>query len=767
MKKSIILLSAAALLSLAACGTHTHTFASEWTYDDTNHWHAATCEHTDQKDGVAAHTLGADGKCTVCDYKQQPSYTKMTEEQFNALVNKIQTQGIAAQFDLLAKAGDVVLAKEKASFKFDIASTSLEELSYNDTGAVVDGSILKDLTEYEFKSGGWTVGNTLTEQQAKQTLGHELEGMAEQFFPSQTYADYNFDETTGKYTVDLTNEQQVHIVYVYTMDASRITKIEGTTTGEYGGVAVVSSVTTSSVNVGPQTITTPQIDVKNPYKVTEQEFLEAKNFNINNNFEMKLTTRFEGETNTKISRQAGNKSMNFAPGSEDWPYYLERVDGSIYLYLDKFNTGEYEKTEEQYFYLPSEELAKFCRYMEYDNLVWDETNNYYLYNFVQNDIQMSYSVSFYNGKFVKAQILNDYSSITSTVYISVEVSKYGEISFTLPEVYNRYKVTPEQFALATNFGTEHGQINNFEMTMVQHYGPETTTVNMLQTQSKAKYITDSRTHYLSIEDGIRYLYLEENIGEEDWKKDVDTSSEVLPTENLSMQLSMLDGVTDDDYDEDLQAYVKEINEGSYQGSTYILKFEDGVLVNVHFELGQMSIDQTISNYGEVDFDLPEPTSPDADAKYKVTSEQYDAATSVEAFNNVSIYDFYNNLLYKFDGDNEEAFSGVHSILSHEDNTWYIYRESGGSWSRVVTQNPSSEREDLVSLLSCFDYDSLEYDKDSHSYMCIDDVLLSYFEVTQISFGFEDGVLQYLLIQDVQLLTFADYGTTVIDIPIVG
>ncbi|MCM1335933.1 MAG: hypothetical protein NC237_12910, partial [Eubacterium sp.] len=34
---------------------HTHTFSSEWTSDDTNHWHAATCEHTDEIADQAAH----------------------------------------------------------------------------------------------------------------------------------------------------------------------------------------------------------------------------------------------------------------------------------------------------------------------------------------------------------------------------------------------------------------------------------------------------------------------------------------------------------------------------------------------------------------------------------------------------------------------------------------------------------------------------------------------------------------------------------------
>ncbi|MCM1417911.1 MAG: hypothetical protein NC084_04325 [Bacteroides sp.] len=35
---------------------HTHTFATAWTSDDTNHWHKATCEHTEEVSDKAAHT---------------------------------------------------------------------------------------------------------------------------------------------------------------------------------------------------------------------------------------------------------------------------------------------------------------------------------------------------------------------------------------------------------------------------------------------------------------------------------------------------------------------------------------------------------------------------------------------------------------------------------------------------------------------------------------------------------------------------------------
>ena len=63
---------------------HTHKFATDWTKDETNHWYAATCGHTTEVSGKAAHSFGdwkvtqepteeAEGSkertCTVCGYK--------------------------------------------------------------------------------------------------------------------------------------------------------------------------------------------------------------------------------------------------------------------------------------------------------------------------------------------------------------------------------------------------------------------------------------------------------------------------------------------------------------------------------------------------------------------------------------------------------------------------------------------------------------------------------------------------------------------------
>lgn len=84
MKKLVTLLSLAVIAgtaaSLAACEieNHAHTYSTEWSSDATQHWHAATCEHTDEKADVAAHVAGAETynettgnyevRCTECGY---------------------------------------------------------------------------------------------------------------------------------------------------------------------------------------------------------------------------------------------------------------------------------------------------------------------------------------------------------------------------------------------------------------------------------------------------------------------------------------------------------------------------------------------------------------------------------------------------------------------------------------------------------------------------------------------------------------------------
>ena len=69
----------------APAAPHEHTFdMNTYVYDDTNHWHPATCEHKDERNGVEAHTLGdwiinkaekvRYKECSVCDYQTTPEH---------------------------------------------------------------------------------------------------------------------------------------------------------------------------------------------------------------------------------------------------------------------------------------------------------------------------------------------------------------------------------------------------------------------------------------------------------------------------------------------------------------------------------------------------------------------------------------------------------------------------------------------------------------------------------------------------------------------
>ena len=69
INKKMLVFASLCLFSLTSCNltNHEHTYSSSWTYDDTGHWHADTCNHNTKKD-FATHSFLNDA-CTVCDYK--------------------------------------------------------------------------------------------------------------------------------------------------------------------------------------------------------------------------------------------------------------------------------------------------------------------------------------------------------------------------------------------------------------------------------------------------------------------------------------------------------------------------------------------------------------------------------------------------------------------------------------------------------------------------------------------------------------------------
>ena len=88
----VVVVGAACAIVLPIALKHDHTFSTEWSFDKTNHWHAATCEHNEEVKDKAAHDFN-DGEittptteetagvktftCKTCGYKKTEEVAKL------------------------------------------------------------------------------------------------------------------------------------------------------------------------------------------------------------------------------------------------------------------------------------------------------------------------------------------------------------------------------------------------------------------------------------------------------------------------------------------------------------------------------------------------------------------------------------------------------------------------------------------------------------------------------------------------------------------
>ena len=91
MKRFIALpIACIAAFSMVACdkdaAPHSHSYASEWSKNDTMHWHAATCQCEDVYGDVAGHTdADHDGDCDVCGwFDENHTHTYKSDWTFDA-----------------------------------------------------------------------------------------------------------------------------------------------------------------------------------------------------------------------------------------------------------------------------------------------------------------------------------------------------------------------------------------------------------------------------------------------------------------------------------------------------------------------------------------------------------------------------------------------------------------------------------------------------------------------------------------------------------
>ena len=92
---------------LTGCG-HQHEFETKWTYDDTHHWHASVCKHSEEVSDYAPHEFADanDKDCNVCGYLRETATYNLwdgTVEDVPAAVEGVITITTAEQFAGLAQ----------------------------------------------------------------------------------------------------------------------------------------------------------------------------------------------------------------------------------------------------------------------------------------------------------------------------------------------------------------------------------------------------------------------------------------------------------------------------------------------------------------------------------------------------------------------------------------------------------------------------------------------------------------------------------------
>ncbi len=281
MKRKLISIVSAAFILIGAVGftacdedSHKHTFSTDWTMDETHHWHVATCEHILEVSDKAEHNWGADNKCTDCGYENVTvnAWEKMTAEEwaaafensFNAECYSIafsteqsyggQTQTVNS---LRKKCGNVYY--EKRFFGDESAPVYLREYyySFNDATHSIDEYIYNEAEEAFEK----TIRTFDSVEEYNERKAKTLNFVSDELYTNGTasgklgalYSLVEFNEENGEYSLSNLKidspEETERNDFIFTFQDGKIASFSYVMTGEYNVNLPLTSVSYESIEL--------------------------------------------------------------------------------------------------------------------------------------------------------------------------------------------------------------------------------------------------------------------------------------------------------------------------------------------------------------------------------------------------------------------------------------------------------------------------------------------------------------------------------------
>ncbi|MBR5451535.1 MAG: hypothetical protein IKV36_00890 [Clostridia bacterium] len=120
--------------------SHSHSFSDKWSFDDTGHWHNATCGHSD-KDNYAAHTLN-NNVCKICGYKKTVNSQTNNISSANVSSKNTVTPSISSDIN-----SSINSSETNISSKFISSNTiSIDMVSSENNNSFVDTDVVSNST---------------------------------------------------------------------------------------------------------------------------------------------------------------------------------------------------------------------------------------------------------------------------------------------------------------------------------------------------------------------------------------------------------------------------------------------------------------------------------------------------------------------------------------------------------------------------------------------------------------------------------------------